>query len=270
MNAKPKDNPVDYGPSRDARRSRATGVPRTSRRRMSRRRKIWYAVLVAMARATLRLIWASCRVQLLKGAEHLDPAQRSASPAVIVYWHQMHVMCAWLLVRQARRGLPLAVLTSPSVSGEVPAAMIRRWGMRALRGSSTRSAGEALREMYGVVAKDRQSLVLTADGPKGPRHEFKPGAILLSRMSKAPILPIAYAASRCTRWGSWDQFILPWPFSRIAIVVGDPWRVPAGFTMADLPATARLLGEQLNALGAEAERALFPGGGAPTTSAAND
>jgi hypothetical protein len=220
---------------------------------MSAGRKAWYAVLVALARGLLWLLWKSCRVTVVKGAEHVAPG---AGPAVVVYWHQMHLFCAWLLVREARAGAALAVLTSPSVSGEVPAAMIRRWGMRAVRGSSTRSAGEALREMYGVVATDRQSLVLTADGPKGPLHEFKPGAVLLARMAKVPVVPMAYAASRCTRWGSWDRFIVPWPFSRVAVVVGEPWRVPAGFQMADLPAAARELGARLDALEAEAESLL--------------
>ncbi len=246
----------EYAPSRHARRIRATGVPRASKRRMSTGRKIWYAVLVALARAVLWLIWSSCRITVLKGIEHLDPARRREAPAMVVYWHQMHVMCAWLLVRQARRGLPLAVLTSPSVSGEVPAAMIRRWGMHPVRGSSTRSAGEALREMFGVVATDRQSLVITADGPKGPRHEFKPGAILLARMSKAPVVPIAWAASRCTRWNSWDRFILPWPFCRVAVIVGEPWEAPPGFTMADIPAAALQMAQRLNSLTAEAERAI--------------
>jgi hypothetical protein len=134
--------------------------------------------------------------------------------------------------------------------------MVTRWGMRPLRGSSTRSAGEALREMHGVVARDRHSLVITADGPKGPRHVFKPGAILLARMSKAPVVPIAYAASRCTRWNSWDQFIVPWPFSRVALVVGEPWQVPAGFTMVDLSRCARQMEERLQNLGAEAEQLL--------------
>ena len=71
-----------------------------------------------------------------------------------------------MLLGQARRQMPIAVLTSPSVSGEVPAAMIRQWGMKPVRGSSTRSAGEALREMYGVLATDRHSLVITAAEPQ--------------------------------------------------------------------------------------------------------
>jgi lysophospholipid acyltransferase (LPLAT)-like uncharacterized protein len=256
MSAEPEGPFGEYAPSRHARRFRTTGVPRASKRRMSAGRKAWYAVIVAVARAFLWLTWTTCRVTAVRGAEHLEPARRKGAPAVIVYWHQMHLFCAWLLAQQARAGLPLAVLTSPSVSGEVPAAIISRWGMRPVRGSSTRSAGEALRDMHAVIAKDGQSLVVTADGPKGPRHEFKPGALLLARMSKAPVIPMAYAASRCTRWGSWDEFIVPWPFSRVAVVVGEPWTAPPGFSMADLPAAARNMQQRLDELAGQAAELL--------------
>jgi lysophospholipid acyltransferase (LPLAT)-like uncharacterized protein len=244
-----------YAPSHQARRFRTTGVERGSKRRMSAGRRAWYALLVTLLRGFLALLWATCRVSV-HGAAHLDPARRREAPAVIVYWHQMHVMCAWLLRRHARAGLPLAVLTSPSVSGEVPATLIRRWGMRPVRGSSTRSAGDALREMHAVLVQDRESLVMTADGPKGPRHEFKPGALLLARMARAPVVPMAYAASRAVRWRSWDEFLIPWPFSRVVLVVGEPWVPAAGFSMAQLPAAARVMEGRLQSLGAEARRLL--------------
>jgi hypothetical protein len=118
MNPEPEQPSGEYAPGRQARRARATGVPRASKRRMSAGRTVWYAFLVALARAFLWLLWKSCRVTVVKGAEHLDPARRAGAPAIIVYWHQMHLFCAWLLVAQARKGLPLAVLTSPSVSGD--------------------------------------------------------------------------------------------------------------------------------------------------------
>jgi lysophospholipid acyltransferase (LPLAT)-like uncharacterized protein len=67
--------------------------------------------------------------------------------------------------------------------------------------------------------------VVSPDGPRGPRFQFKPGAILLAQMSGRPIVPMAYAASRA--WlVHWDRFVLPWPFSRIAIAIGAPHLVP--------------------------------------------
>ena len=142
MTPDPPSHAGDYAPGRRARETRAVGAPRASKRRMSPGRKLWYALLVALARGLLWLIWRSCRMRV-HGGEHLDALRQAGSPAVIVYWHQMQIFCGWLLKRQSAQGMPIAVLTSPSVSGEVPAAMMRRWGVRPVRGSSTRSAARS-------------------------------------------------------------------------------------------------------------------------------
>ena len=73
---------------------------------------------------------------------------------------------------------------------------------------------------------------MTPDGPKGPRFVFKPGAIMLSQMSQRPVVPLAYAASRA--WLiAWDKFVIPWPFARIVIAVGEPRVVPRTLKPAD-------------------------------------
>jgi len=73
--------------------------------------------------------------------------------------------------------------------------------------------------------RDNVSPVITPDGPRGPRFKFKPGALLLAQMSGRPILPMSYAASRA--WLiKWDRFVIPMPFSRIALAIGPPCYVP--------------------------------------------
>lgn len=219
---------------------------------MSRGRHLWYAFLAGLARAVLWLIWRSCRVVAVSGEERLDALVNAGAPGIIVHWHQMQLFCTWLLIRKARQGLPVATLISPSVSGDLGATILRRLGINPVRGSSTRSAGEVLRDLYQALVTDGRSVVITADGPKGPLHQCKPGAILLSRMSDAPVIPMAFAARPCRYWGSWDRFIVPWPFARVAVVVGEPWAVPRDFTLTDLPRLEQELGTQLNRLADEA------------------
>lgn len=245
-----------YAPSQQARQSRATGLPKASRRRMSSMRRLWYGLLVLLARGCLRLLWSTCRIRAVLGTEQVERLAEAGQPAIFAYWHQHHIFASWYLVRRVRRGLKLGFLTSPSVSGEVPAAIIRRWGALPVRGSSTRSAGETLRELFELVGRQRHSLAITADGPKGPLHEFKPGAILLAKMSKAPIVPMSYAARRSIRWRSWDRFVVPMPFTSVVIVVGDPVEVPAGVSVADPSPLCRELEETLAKLNRQAREAL--------------
>ena len=245
-----------YAASQRAKRFRPTGVPRSSKRVMSTGRRAWYAVIIFLARGLLAVLGATCRIGPVRGAEHLDLLQSEGSAAIVSYWHQMQIFCARLLLVRARRGLKISFLTSPSVSGEVPAAIIRRWHAGVLRGSSKRSAGQALKDMYDVLVGQKTSLVITPDGPTGPLHEFKAGTILLARMTKAPIVLVAYAAKPCIRWNSWDRFILPLPFSKVAIAVAEPFRVPPGSGTDDLGRLRQELEARMAKLVAEVEAAV--------------
>lgn len=94
-----------------------------------------------------------------------------------------------------------------------------------IRGSSSHTGARSLRDYYQALVKDDLSPVITPDGPRGPRFKFKPGAILLAQMSGRPMLPMAYAAARA--WlVKWDKFVIPAPFTRIAIAIGTPRYVP--------------------------------------------
>jgi lysophospholipid acyltransferase (LPLAT)-like uncharacterized protein len=223
---------------------------------MSRGRRAWYAVIIFLARGFLAGLAATCRLQPVRGVQHLDRLQAEGGAAILSYWHQMQIFCARYLLVRAQGGLQVSFLTSPSVSGEVPAAIIRRWGAGVLRGSSKRSAGQALRDMYDVLVGQKTSLVITPDGPTGPLHEFKPGTIMLARMAKVPIILIAYAAKPCIRWKSWDRFIVPLPFSKVAIAVDEPFRIPPGAGTDDLGRLREQLEARMAALVAEVEAAV--------------
>jgi len=245
-----------YAASQRAKRTRPTGLPRSSKREMTPARRAWYAVLVVLARGILALLAATCRMVPVRGAEHLDRLQADGTAAILSYWHQMQIFCARYLLTRARAGLKVSFLTSPSVTGEVPAAIIRRWGAGVLRGSSKRSAGQALKDMFDVLVAQKTSLVITPDGPTGPLHEFKPGTIMLARMTKAPIVLVAYAAKPCIRWNSWDRFIVPLPFARVAIAVSEPYRVPPGTGTDDLGQVRLELEARMARLVAEVEAAV--------------
>jgi lysophospholipid acyltransferase (LPLAT)-like uncharacterized protein len=220
-----------------------------SQRRMTASRRFAYALIVPLGMGLIRLWWASCRVVKVEGQAHLDAALEKAPSLVPCYWHQHQLFCAKYLVEQARlRGasgaprLEVGWLISPSVDGELGAMIVRRLGGHVIRGSSTSTGARALRDYYEALVKEGVSPVITPDGPRGPRFEFKPGAILLAQMSGRPILPMAYAASRA--WLiKWDKFVLPVPFSRIAIAVGAPRYVPR---VTDAASIEKLQGDLKN------------------------
>ena len=84
------------------------------------------------------------------------------------------------------------------------------------------------------MARKNCSPLLAPDGPRGPAYEFKTGGVVLAQVADVPIVPFSFAVDRCWRIGSWDRMIIPKPFSRIAIVVGEPFAVPRGLDQDEL------------------------------------
>ena len=196
-----------------------------SSRRMTPGRRLAYRIAVPLGLGIIRFWWLTCRVVRVEGAQHLEEALAKAPSLVPCYWHQHQLFCGKYLLDQRSRGLKVGWLISPSVDGELGAMMVRRLGGHVIRGSSTHTGARALRDYYLALVQNGISPAITPDGPQGPRFKFKPGAILLAQMSGRPILPMAYAASHA--WlVKWDKFVIPVPFSRIAIAIGPPRYVP--------------------------------------------
>ena len=84
--------------------------------------------------------------------------------------------------------------------------------------------------------KNGYSIVTTVDGPSGPKLEVKAGAILMARIAKAPILPIACAADRAWHMNTWDGFIIPKPFARVVVAIGEPYGIKPDEPLENLDA----------------------------------
>jgi lysophospholipid acyltransferase (LPLAT)-like uncharacterized protein len=230
---------------------------RSSRRMTPLRRFVW-RIAVALGTGLIRGFWLTCRVTRVVGDEHLAKAL-AASPSLIpVYWHQHQLFCGKYLLEQQARGLKLGFLVSPSVDGELGAMAVAKFGATAIRGSSSHTGARAIRDYYEALVKQGLSPVITPDGPRGPRFVLNQGAILLSQMSGRPILPLAYVASRATLF-HWDKFVLPWPFSRIVIAIGEPRQVPRKIDSAELERWQRDLASDLQRAFAAARAALQEG-----------
>jgi lysophospholipid acyltransferase (LPLAT)-like uncharacterized protein len=202
-------------------------------------RRFLYRLAAPVGLAVLHCWWRSCRIVHVSGESHLHDALAAHGSLLPCYWHQHELFCSRYLLLQMQRGLKLGFLISPSVDGEVPAMMATRLGAQVIRGSSTHTGARALRDYYQLLVKEQVSPVITPDGPKGPRFKFKSGAILLAQISGRPMVPMAYAASRA--WlVAWDKFVLPWPFSRIAVAIGEPVSVDRSFKTTDEQAVQAL------------------------------
>jgi lysophospholipid acyltransferase (LPLAT)-like uncharacterized protein len=227
-----------------------------SRRRLTRTRLAIYRLGVPIASAVIRAWWAMTRIVAVRGDGRLEQALAAHGAVIPVYWHQQQLLPVKYLLGLRHAGLKLGFLISPSVDGEIPAMLVRKAGAYAIRGSSSATGARALRDYYEAITRDGISPAITPDGPHGPAREFKPGAILLSQLSGKPILPIAYAVRRAYVFRTWDQFILPLPFTTAALAIGEPCLVPKRLDAQGLEDWQRRLKAELDSLSQTARAAL--------------
>ncbi len=175
-----------------------------------RRLAPYFAYLyVSFVGLTSRLRWL--------GAENLAAARRVRGPVVYAFWHQRQVFFTW-----TNRGNHVKVLVSRSADGEIIAQAMRLSRIDACRGSSSRGAVAAARELLEAL-NEGFDVAVTCDGPKGPARQVKPGILYLAQKSGLPIIPIANATSRRIEFArAWDHFQVPLPFSRGVVIHGPP------------------------------------------------
>lgn len=214
-----------------------------------------------LIRALVALLGRTWRWRVVRGREVLEElfeahGSQSASKgpgAILAYWHNHTLVMARYLSRNfLARGFPLAMLASWSRDGELGARLARAWGGTVYRGSASRGGTEGLRRLFRHL-RGGGSCVLSPDGPRGPIYEVKPGAVVLSQMTGAALVPVGAAADRCWRLRSWDRLLIPKPFARVLLVVGEPQVVAAD---RDPAAEQERLAGVLTAVAEEAEQAV--------------
>ena len=211
--------PITDPASSDSRRSTA------SQRTMSIGRRLMYFLLTPLLRVLLALLWYSYRIEKILGEEIAEQIVADKTVSIPCYWHQQHLLCANIIRRWINKGFDASIVISASVDGEIPARIAGAWGANIIRGSANQTGALVMRDMYGAL-KGGSSIITTPDGPKGPIFEFKAGNILIARISGAPLVPLACAADRSWRLSSWDKMLVPKPFARVVIAVGQPHFVP--------------------------------------------
>ncbi len=194
----------------------------------------------------LRLVWNTSR--FVFEPEDLYERIVPEMPFVLTMWHGQHFLIPCLRRKEQR----FKVMISRHRDGEINAIVSERLGVKAIRGSGDhgrefhRKGGvSAFKAMLGAL-DEGYNAALTADVPKVSRVAGL-GVVMLARASGRPIFPIAVATSRRIELDSWDRSAVNLPFSRGAVVMGQPIRVLADADDDGLESARRAVEAGLNA-----------------------
>lgn len=147
------------------------------------------SALPPVGSALIRGVARSMRCET-RGHDAVDALYREGRPIILAFWHAQQLM-----IPMGYRGAGAHVLISQHGDGEIIARIIARFGHQAVRGSSTRGGASALRALI-KLGRSGRDVVVTPDGPKGPRHVAKLGVIQLAKATGLPIVPLAFACSK--------------------------------------------------------------------------
>lgn len=189
-------------------------------------------VLASLLSAYLNLCRRTARWEL-RDAHHLRELSRAPEGYVLAFWHECLPLMplAWSALWDSlgpdvpRK--PGLVLVSRSRDGRMIGALLERFGLATVDGSSSAGGTGAARDLLGGLRAGGVAVVVP-DGPRGPRRGVTAGGMRLAAMAGVPMVPCGAHAFSSFRLGSWDRMVIPLPFSRCVAVVGRPIPVPPG------------------------------------------
>ncbi len=132
---------------------------------------------------------------------------------VCVCWHGELLMSPQAYRKIHKKHKASAIISS-HFDGSLIASTLNMLGIRSLRGSSSRGAKQVLLQAFKSI-KSGEEVLITPDGPRGPRHHMSDGAIGIALKSKLPVFVMSYKAEKYWQLNSWDKFVIPKPFTKV-------------------------------------------------------
>jgi lysophospholipid acyltransferase (LPLAT)-like uncharacterized protein len=196
--------------------------------------------LVPIFTFLLKLLLMSCRQVKFEGLSRERETIQKARNVIYCTWHQRIAYCADFMTTRN-----LVVMVSQSRDGEYATRLAKLLNVETTRGSSTRGGKQALDDTVQGLKEGKNGAMLV-DGPVGPARVAKIGTVIMAYRAGVPIIPVAWGAERCWVLNSWDRFMIPKPFSRVVVCMGEPIWIPENATTEKLEKYRELLQERLN------------------------
>jgi len=188
---------------------------------MELRKRIKYFFIRKAAKVLILAIIKTCRIKIT-GFEHVEALRKRNIPIVYAYWHRHIFVTIYRFMNTGARPL-----ISLSEDGEIVAQIAVEFGMKPVRGSSSKGGARAFIALLNAIKEENSEVLITADGPKGPLRRIKDGTIRLAQKTGSVIVPIGWHSSRVKILEkSWDRFKIPLPFGTITYAYGQPFEIP--------------------------------------------
>ena len=174
-------------------------------------------VFISFATSILNIYCKSWRCTQHNLDENYRELLRQGMKPVFVMWHDQFLPCAYL-----HRNENVVAITSDSKDGDIVAYVFNRWKYNIVRGSTFKGGIKATLKAIKITKELKTTFAITVDGPIGPRHSVKSGAVFIAKKLDKVIIVATIKPKRFKKFNSWDRFILPLPFTKIDVYYSKP------------------------------------------------
>lgn len=190
------------------------------------------------------LITALCKsLKVIKqNYEVVEVLNKKKQNYVLAFWHGTMIL-PWYLHRSPE----FAALTSKSKDGDLLAKILKKWNYQVVRGSSSTGGDVAIGIMVDY-AKNKYSIAITPDGPRGPKQKFKAGAVITAKKSNIPIVLAGVGFKKKKSLNNWDMFEVPYLFTAAKIIYSEPIYIESNLSYEETSAVILKCDEELNRL----------------------
>ena len=215
---------------------------------LHRRLRAWTTGTVI---SLMLLGWMSLWRRNAEALKRMDAMAETGKPILIVLWHGKYFPLLSMV-----RGRDIAIVTNASFRGHVVARVCRFFGYSPINIPVSGRANK-LEFIKRAIKDGTRMVVIVPDGPLGPRHVVKTGAIRLAAEAGFDILPLSVASTpKIILDKRWDKYEIPKPFARVAIEVGERLEIPADISGTTMETLQETVAKAILATDAKAEETL--------------
>ncbi|MEW6607252.1 MAG: lysophospholipid acyltransferase family protein [bacterium] len=208
------------------------------------KQKFLNLIIPFLAHLLIKLLYNTLKIKVI-GEENIRQLKQEGKTLIYAFWHgRQFLLVPYMSHRQ------IVIMVSLSRDGEYQSKILKKFGCRIFRGSTTRGGTRALLELIKQT-KQGDDFGFAVDGPTGPIYEPKEGIISLAKKKKAYIVPLTTAVKK--KWileKAWDKFQIPYPFTQGIIIFGKPYQISE---KKDVSEESQILKQKLNAITEQAD-----------------
>lgn len=181
--------------------------------------KITFYITSKFSWLLILLLGKLCSIKFI-GRNHWKKLKVQNKPFIFIVWHGRLLLPIFI-----HRNEKITPIISLHADGEMIAQTVQKLGYKTVRGSTTRGGKQAFHDLVHVLKMGGAGAIMP-DGPQGPRHRLKRGALYIAQKTDAFLIPITFSCKRKIEFKSWDRFNLITPFSKAVVIYGKPFKVP--------------------------------------------